>query len=94
MYVVLILIIKIWMLLLSSVFLFVCFAVVSCQAMYLLFSFGMASLYIGEVVFFAFIGIKKGVFQAIWALILIFITIAWHFMASHDIVLCHSKRDR
>lgn len=50
------------------------------QAMFLLFSFGMASLYVGEVVFVAFIGIKQGAGQGVWALILIFITMAWHYM--------------
>lgn len=52
------------------------------QAMYLLFSFGVAGLYVGEVVFFAFVGIKEGIGQATWALILIFVTMAWHYLVS------------
>ena len=49
------------------------------QAMYLLFSFSMACLYVGEVVFVAYMGIKEGVTQGIVAIILLLITILWHF---------------
>lgn len=48
------------------------------QAMYLLFSFSMACLYVGEVVFLAYMGIKEGTSQGVLALILIFITLLWH----------------
>lgn len=50
--------------------------------MYLLFTFSMACLYIGEVAFFAFIGIKEGARQAPLALILIIITAIWHMQVS------------
>ena len=46
--------------------------------MYLLFRFSMMCLYIGEIVFVAFLGIKEGAAQSPVALILVFITILWH----------------
>lgn len=54
------------------------------QSMYLLFSFSMACLYIGEVVFLAYIGIKKGAYETIAAVVLIFITIFWHMHVRGD----------
>lgn len=48
------------------------------QFMYLVFYFGMACLYIGEIVFVAFVGIKKGPQQGVVAIALVFITLLWH----------------
>lgn len=48
------------------------------QSMYLLFRFSMASLYIGEIVFVAYMGIKKGTYQGIAAIVLVVITAIWH----------------
>ncbi|CBJ31516.1 early-response-to-dehydration protein [Ectocarpus siliculosus] len=55
-------------------------------SMYLLFSFSMACLYIGEVVFLAYIGIKEGAYETIAAVVLIFITIFWHMHVNKKFV--------
>lgn len=47
--------------------------------MYLLFSFSMACLYIGEIVFVAYVGIKEGAQQGVVAIILVGITVLWHY---------------
>lgn len=60
--------------------------------MFLLFKFSMACLYIGEVVFFAFIGIKEGPTQGVVALLLIGITLAWHVMVNINIAASTTKR--
>ncbi|CAN0302436.1 unnamed protein product, partial [Hapterophycus canaliculatus] len=53
-------------------------------SMYLLFRFSMASLYIGEIVFVAYMGIKKGSYQSIAAIVLVVITVLWHMQVSFD----------
>lgn len=55
--------------------------------MYLLFAFSMACLYVGEVVFVAYMGIKEGVDQGVVALVLIFITLLWHWTVSSIVIL-------
>lgn len=54
------------------------------QFMYLLFRFSMACLYIGELVFVAFIGIKEGSRQGVVAVVLVVITVLWHCTVRSD----------
>eukprot|EP00904_Undaria_pinnatifida_P004555 jgi/Undpi1/140/HiC_scaffold_1.g00139.m1 len=61
-------------------------------AMYLLFAFSMACLYVGEVVFVAYMGIKKGVDQGVVALVLIFITLLWHWTVNKKFVDISKKQ--
>ncbi|CAM9836918.1 unnamed protein product, partial [Scytosiphon promiscuus] len=55
-------------------------------SMYLLFTFSMASLYIGEIVFVAYMGIKKGTYQGIASIILVVITALWHKLVNAKFV--------
>lgn len=68
------------------VFFFLSVLVCRLQAMYLLFSFSMACLYVGEVVFVAYVGIKEGVDQGVVALILVLITLVWHWSVSTAVI--------
>lgn len=62
--------------------------------MYLVFSFSMLCLYIGEIVFVAFLGIKKGAAQSPVALILVVITIVWHVQVYKRFVKMSKVQDR
>lgn len=50
--------------------------------MYPLFNFTMCCLYVAEVIFVAYIGIMKGPGQGVAALVLIGVTVLWHWMVS------------
>ncbi|CAN0322366.1 unnamed protein product [Pylaiella littoralis] len=76
----------------QALFVFVQTAESGGASMYLLFRFSMASLYIGEVVFLAYVGLKKGPQQAALALILIGITFLWHLQVNTRFVEMSKKQ--
>ena len=54
----------------------------------------MGSLYVGLVVFIAYIGIKQGAEQWALAVILLLITILWHIVVSSTLWMCSQRQNR